>query len=158
MIVHRKFVYSSVCVSIWLTEHVRENNVCSLLYLPFLPIICACSKLTIRVKGARQRKQQYRELALLKRAWDGSMDGSDEQTDQCVTVALSVCPSLLLANKLVLFTSPRLSSEVLKKDKKTARAIETRDARVLTSQYHLHNLCRATCVMHTQTRERSPPR
>ena len=38
-----------------------------------------------------------------------------------------------------------------------ARAIEIRDARVLTSQYHLHNLYRATCVMHMQASERSPP-
>ena len=51
------------------------------------------------------REDSNRERVRLKRA----RDGSDEQTDQYITVALSVRSSLLLANKLI-FTSPLLSS------------------------------------------------
>ena len=78
-------------------------------------------------------------------------DGSDEWMDQYVTVALSVrvCSSLLLTNKLIhVFTSPLLNSWVLKKDSQNHR---TRDAHVLTSQHHLHNLCITTSIMHTSS-------
>ena len=58
------------------------------------------------------REESNREQARLKRA----QDGGDEWTDQYVPVALSVRSSLLLTNKLI-FTSPLLSSWVLKRTK-----------------------------------------
>ena len=133
-------VHLSVC-PVWLTEHVRENNTCSLLYHTSLPIICACSNQMTSVKGDREvgkkgprtrmsdpklareneidRKDSNRERARKK----GSRDWSNERTDQYVTVALSVHSSLWHANKLI-FTSPLLSSWVLKKNKRTTRTIQ----------------------------------
>ena len=91
-----------------------------------LPIICACSNdqsqrrsrireerpgtrisdptLHVATENKLDREDKNRERARLKRA----RDGSDERTDQYVTVALSVQSSILLTNKLILFTSPLL--------------------------------------------------
>ena len=71
LIVRRKFVCPSVRLSVcpsvrlsvcpvWLTEHARENNTCSLLGHGHasLPIICACSNQMIRVKGDRESREE----------------------------------------------------------------------------------------------------
>ena len=62
---------------------------------------------TLATGNELNREDSNREQARLKRAWDGS----DKLMDQYVIiiVALSVCSSLLLANKLI-FTSPLLHS------------------------------------------------
>ena len=87
----------SVC-PVWLTEHARENNTCSLLCHASLPIICACSNdqsqrrsrtreerprtrisdPTLATENKIDREDSNRERARLKRA----RDGSDERTDQ----------------------------------------------------------------------------
>ena len=96
----------SVC-PVWLIEHARENNTCSLLCHASLPIICACSNdqsqrtreertrtrmsdPTLATENELDREDSNRELARLKRAHDGSIDGSNERTDQHVIVALSM--------------------------------------------------------------------
>ena len=63
LIVRRKFVCPSVRLSVcpvWLTEHARENNTCSLLGHGHasLPIICACSNQMTRVKGDRENREE----------------------------------------------------------------------------------------------------
>ena len=114
----------SVC-PVWLTEHERKSNTWSLMCHISLPIICACSNdqnrrrsrtregrpgtrisdptLHVAAENKLDREDNNRERARLKRAWDGS----DERTDQYVTVALSVHSSMLLTSKLI-FTSPLL--------------------------------------------------
>ena len=123
LIVRQKFVCPSVRTAVcpvWLTEHARENNTCSLLCHASLPIICTCSnhqsqrRLRTREERPRMRmsdptlateneldgEDSSRERARLKRA----RDGSDKRTNQYVTVALSVRSSKLI------FTSPVLNS------------------------------------------------